>query len=123
MTKEQHNPTLWSSKALKQLVKLPIQHAHKEQYIRDYQCLLAVVEKGEIPPNAMEKGMHTMLDRLPSEGAVYDATITLLPSNNGGMSQQMTMVQNNAQIWTIVFRFESTCQAASCLERLVQIGK
>jgi len=98
MTKEQHNPTLWLFKALKQLVKLHIRHAHKERYLRDYQRLLAVVAKGEIPPNAMEKGMHTMLDRLPSEGAVYDATITCfhpttgrVPTNDCGSKQPSNM--------------------------------
>ena len=45
LTKEQHNPTLLSFKALKQLVKLHIRHAHKEQYIRDYQRLLQLWRK------------------------------------------------------------------------------
>jgi len=110
LTKEQHNPTLWSFKALKQLVKLHIRHAHKERYLRDYQRLLAVVAKGEIPPNAMEKGMHTMLDRLPSEGAVYDATITCFHPTTGACP--------NERLW-----FKTTLKYGQLCMELNQLAK
>jgi COP9 signalosome complex subunit 2 len=61
-----HGP--WSYKAIKQLVKLHLRSLNGSSAVRDYERLLRVASSpdAKISPNAVEKGVNNMLDRVAS---------------------------------------------------------
>jgi len=58
----------WSYKAIKQLVKLHLRSLNCDSAVKDYERLLRVASSADakISPNAVEKGVNNMLDRVAS---------------------------------------------------------
>jgi COP9 signalosome complex subunit 2 len=56
----------WSYKAMKQLVKLHLRSGNASEMMRHYNRLLDCIADGDVNPNAVEKGIHGMLERLSS---------------------------------------------------------
>ena len=122
LTKERDSPTLWSFKALKQLVKLHLRQSNKTLLNKDYQRLLDVVAKGEIPPNAMEKGIHGMLDRLPSDGAVYDATITCFHPTTGASPNERLWFKTTLKYGQLCMEINQVDKLQLVLKDLTKLG-
>lgn len=61
-----HGP--WSFKAIKQLVKIHLRSLNGNSAVKDYERLLRVASSpdAKISPNAVEKGVNNMLDRVAS---------------------------------------------------------
>ena len=56
----------WTYKALKQLVKLHLRTGNAEEMMRHYHRLLECIALGDVNPNAVEKGINGMLERVSS---------------------------------------------------------
>jgi COP9 signalosome complex subunit 2 len=122
LSKERDSPTLWSFKALKQLVKLHLRYSKKDLMLRDYQRLLDVVAQGDIPPNAMEKGMHGMLDRLPSEGTVYDATISCFHPTTGASPNDRLWFKTTLKYGQLCMEVNELAKLQAVLKDLSKLG-
>lgn len=74
----------WSFKAMKQLVKLYLRTGQAEDIMKHYQRLLECIVDGEVNPNAIEKGINGMLERVASlyQGASTTTTTTTTARTN-----------------------------------------
>lgn len=107
---------------MKQLVKLQLRIGNADEMARNYNRLLECIAEGDVSPNAVEKGINGMLDRVASllqggnsstmmDGtslgensgsstmdpqqlalSIYDATLKMFHPPKWGMSQRTTLV-------------------------------
>lgn len=56
----------WSYKAMKQLIKLHLRTGNSSEILRHYGRMLECISEGGVSPNAVEKGINGMLDRISS---------------------------------------------------------
>lgn len=56
----------WSYKCMKQLVKLHLRSGNTTEMMRHYHRLLECIAEGDVNPNAVEKGINGMLERVSS---------------------------------------------------------
>jgi COP9 signalosome complex subunit 2 len=57
---------MWSFKALKQLIKIHFRNGNTNEILRDFDRMLECIAGGAITPNAVEKGINGILDRVSS---------------------------------------------------------
>eukprot|EP00574_Skeletonema_japonicum_P010591 CAMPEP_0201713852 /NCGR_PEP_ID=MMETSP0593-20130828/545_1 /ASSEMBLY_ACC=CAM_ASM_000672 /TAXON_ID=267983 /ORGANISM="Skeletonema japonicum, Strain CCMP2506" /LENGTH=575 /DNA_ID=CAMNT_0048203051 /DNA_START=89 /DNA_END=1816 /DNA_ORIENTATION=- len=81
-----HGP--WSYKAVKQLVKLHLRSLNCDSAVKDYERLLRIASSADakISPNAVEKGVNNMLDRVAS--LINNSSSGNSSSNSETTSQQ-----------------------------------
>ncbi len=84
-----HGP--WSYKAVKQLVKLHLRSLNCDSAVKDYERLLRIASSADskISPNAVEKGVNNMLDRVAS-------LINNSSSGNNSSNSETTSQQQEA---------------------------
>jgi len=84
-----HGP--WSYKAVKQLVKLHLRSLNCDSAVKDYERLLRIASSpdAKISPNAVEKGVNNMLDRVAS--LINNSSGS---SNSDASSQQEALAQS-----------------------------
>jgi COP9 signalosome complex subunit 2 len=63
---ESKNYGPWSYKSMKQLVKLQLRTGNADEMMRHYSRLLDCISEGNVSPNAVEKGINGMLERVAS---------------------------------------------------------
>ena len=87
-----HGP--WSYKAVKQLVKLHLRSLDCDAAVKDYERLLRVASSpdAKISPNALEKGVNNMLDRVAS--LINNSSSSNSSSTADATSQQEALAQN-----------------------------
>ena len=78
----------WGYKAIKQLVKLHLRSLDGRHVMRNYARMLRVTSSldAAISPNAMEKGVNGMLDRVPSLIGMLDRVPNLISQSSTGRS-------------------------------------
>lgn len=86
-----HGP--WSYKAIKQLVKLHLRSLNCDLAVKDYERLLRVASSADakISPNAVEKGVNNMLDRVAS---LINNSSSSSSSGSDAASQQEALAQS-----------------------------
>lgn len=89
-----HGP--WSYKAIKQLVKLHLRSLNCDSAVKDYERLLRVASSADakISPNAVEKGVNNMLDRVAS---LINNSSSSSSSSGGGSSDTASQQEALAQ--------------------------
>lgn len=104
----------WSYKSMKQLVKLHLRSGNADEMMRHYNRLLECISEGEVSPNAVEKGINGMLERVSSlyQGAsarnssspldpqklalaVYDATLKVFRPSTGACPNERLWFKTN----------------------------
>jgi COP9 signalosome complex subunit 2 len=76
----------WSFKAMKQLVKLHLRAGNSEEMLKHYNQWLECIAAGDASPNAVEKGVNGMLERVASlyVGAASIKTVVTGAGGSGG---------------------------------------
>ena len=127
----------WSFKALKQLVKLYLRTGNANEVMRHYQRLLECVAEGEVSPNAVEKGINGMLDRISSlyQGTssrnaplqadpqvfardVYEATLKIFHPRNGSSPNERLWFKTNIKYGQLLYELNETAKLQLILKDL-----
>lgn len=127
----------WSFKALKQLVKLHLRTGNANEVMRHYQRLLECVAEGEVSPNAVEKGINGMLDRISllyqgtsSRNAplqadpqvfardVYEATLKIFHPRTGSSPNERLWFKTNIKYGQLLYELNETAKLQRILKDL-----
>jgi COP9 signalosome complex subunit 2 len=127
----------WSFKALKQLVKLHLRTGNANEVMRHYHRLLECVAEGEVSPNAVEKGINGMLDRISSlfQGTssrnaplqadphvfardVYEATLKIFHPKTGASPNERLWFKTNIKYGQLLYELNETAKLQFILKDL-----
>jgi len=112
----------YSFKSMKQLVKLQLRAGNYTDTINYYRRLLAIVGEGNISPNAVEKGINGMLERVASllqgGGGRSPAGANNNISSSGAVPQQMDAQQLALSVYDSTLRLFHPSSGACPNERL-----
>lgn len=135
----------WSYKSMKQLVKLHLRSGNAEDMMRHYTRLLECIAQGDISPNAVEKGIHGMLERVSSlyQGAsairnhnnpnsssstttdpqklalaVYDATLKVFRPSTGACPNERLWFKTNLKYGQLLYEMNETAKLQQVLRDL-----
>jgi len=129
----------WSYKAIKQLVKLHIRALDGKSVMKDYTRMLCVAGSPDaaISPNALEKGVNGMLDRVsnimtnpPSDVAsdssahtlardVYDLTIEAFHPKTGVSPNERLWFKTNLKYGQLLYEMNETARLRSVIKDLL----
>lgn len=128
----------WSYKSMKQLVKLQMRIGNADEMTRNYNRLLECIAKGDVSPNAVEKGINGMLDRVASllqggtsstmmDGtsfgensgsstmdpqqlalSIYDATLKMFHPQNGACPNERLWFKTNLKFGQLLYEMNET---------------
>jgi COP9 signalosome complex subunit 2 len=93
---QQYGP--WSFKSMKQLVKLYLKLNHAPQVMFHYQLLLECAVSDNVSANAVEKGIHAMLERI-SQSSMPLAEMCQIYKATLHVSSPMTGTFPNERLW------------------------
>lgn len=138
----------WSFKAMKQLVKLHLRTGNADEMMRHYKRLLECVALGDVSPNAIEKGIHGMLERVASlyqgsihhhrgqqssssaiadpQGlalAVYDATLKVFHPRTGSCQNERLWFKTNLKYGQLLYEMHETAKLQQVLRDLKSVHK
>jgi COP9 signalosome complex subunit 2 len=133
-----HGP--WSYKAIKQLVKLHLRSMDDKSAVRDYERMLRVAcsSDAKISPNAMEKGVNNMLDRVASlinnnannnddatklaslAQSIYDATLKAFHPKTGLSPNQRLWFKTNLKYGQLLYEMNETSKLQLVIRDLLQ---
>jgi COP9 signalosome complex subunit 2 len=134
----------WSYKSMKQLVKLQLRTGNGDEMIRHYSRLLECISEGSVSPNAVEKGINGMLERVASllQGggssstspiggldsssmdpqelalAVYDATLRVFHPTSGACPNERLWFKTNLKYGQLLYEMNETAKLQSVLRDL-----
>lgn len=135
----------WSYKSMKQLVKLQLRTGNGDEMMRHYNRLLECISEGNISPNAVEKGINGMLERVasllqggvsssatPRRGgpesssmdpqklalAVYDATLRVFHPTSGACPNERLWFKTNLKYGQLLYEMNETAKLQSVLRDL-----
>eukprot|EP00529_Nitzschia_sp_RCC80_P030806 CAMPEP_0113444992 /NCGR_PEP_ID=MMETSP0014_2-20120614/2955_1 /TAXON_ID=2857 /ORGANISM="Nitzschia sp." /LENGTH=299 /DNA_ID=CAMNT_0000336027 /DNA_START=130 /DNA_END=1026 /DNA_ORIENTATION=+ /assembly_acc=CAM_ASM_000159 len=112
----------YSFKSMKQLVKLQLRAGNYTDTINYYRRLLEIVGEGNISPNAVEKGINGMLERVASllqgGGGRSPAGANNNISSSGAVPQQMDAQQLALSVYDSTLRLFHPSSGACPNERL-----
>jgi COP9 signalosome complex subunit 2 len=127
----------WSFKAMKQLVKLHLRSGNADEMMRHYHRLLECIAEGDVSPNAVEKGINGMLERVSSlyQGAaarnspstldpqrlaltVYDATLKIFRPSTGSCSNERLWFKTNLKYGQLLYEMNETAKLQQVLKDL-----
>mmetsp|Transcript_14885 Transcript_14885/g.21951 ORF Transcript_14885/g.21951 Transcript_14885/m.21951 type:complete len:498 (+) Transcript_14885:171-1664(+) len=125
----------WSHKALKQLVKLHLRTGDTNEILRHYNRMLTCIAHGSISPNAVEKGVNGMLDRVSSllqgnslskvedaqklASQVYECTVKLFdPKGNGSVPNDRLWFKTNLKYGQLLYETNETTKLSALLRDL-----
>lgn len=133
-----HGP--WSYKAIKQLVKLHLRSMDDKSAVKDYERMLRVAcsSDAKISPNAMEKGVNNMLDRVASlinnnvsddasttklaslAQSIYDATLKAFHPTTGLSPNQRLWFKTNLKYGQLLYEMNETNKLQLVIRDLLQ---
>jgi COP9 signalosome complex subunit 2 len=121
----------WSYKSMKQLVKLHLRNGNADEMMRHYNRLLECISEGDVSPNAAEKGINGMLERVSSlyQGAsarnspstldpqklalsVYDATLKVFHPSTGACPNERLWFKTNLKYGQLLYEMNETNETA-----------
>jgi COP9 signalosome complex subunit 2 len=116
---------LWSFKSMKQLVKLYLKLNDASEVMRHYQRLLECVRDG-VSPNAVEKGIHGMLDRISQNSnlqgsltrQIYEATLAVFSPKTGTSPNERLWFKTNIKYGQLMYELNETFKLQSILRDL-----
>lgn len=128
----------WSYKSLKQLVKLHLRSGNSAEMMRYYHRLLECIAQGDVSPNAVEKGINGMLERVSSmyQGAarpstsnpsldpqklaleVYDATLKVFRPSTGACPNERLWFKTNLKYGQLLYETNETFKLQQVLRDL-----
>jgi COP9 signalosome complex subunit 2 len=127
----------WSYKSMKQLVKLHLRSGNADDMMRHYNRLLDCIAEGDVSPNAVEKGIHGMLERVSSlyQGAsartssstldpqklalaVYDATLKVFHPSTGACPNERLWFKTNLKYGQLLYEMNETSKLQQVLRDL-----
>lgn len=132
----------WSYKAIKQLVKLHLRGGRHQEMMKYYDRLLDCIAEGDVSPNAVEKGINGMLDRVSSmyQGgssaaarenvqqdpqkmalAVYDATLKVFHPTTGACPNERLWFKTNLKYGQLLYEMNETHKLQHVLKELKNI--
>jgi len=137
----------WSYKALKQLTKLHLRSGTPEAMMAYYKRMLECIVEGNISPNAVEKGVHGMLDRISlllqqgSDGSsssggatktnmanpqlvarqVYDATLAVFHPTKGNSPNERLWFKTNLKFGQLLYELFETAKLQTVLRDLTKM--
>mmetsp|Transcript_10906 Transcript_10906/g.16656 ORF Transcript_10906/g.16656 Transcript_10906/m.16656 type:complete len:528 (-) Transcript_10906:1028-2611(-) len=116
----------WSYKAIKQLVKLHLRQGSHEQMMTEFKRLLTVIGSNVVSPNAVEKGINGMLERVSSGGTnpmarqVYDATLTVFHPKSGSLPNERLWFKTNLKYGQLLYEMNETAKLQVVLKDLLR---
>ena len=133
-----HGP--WSYKAIKQLVKLHLRSMDDKSAVKDYERMLRVAcsSDAKISPNAMEKGVNNMLDRVASlinnntsddesttklaslAQSIYDKTLKAFHPTTGLSPNQRLWFKTNLKYGQLLYEMNETNKLQLVIRDLLQ---
>ena len=131
----------WSFKSMKQLVKLQLRTGSTESVLTVYSRLLECITEGNISPNAVEKGINGMLERVASllQGntlrgidtdansnmdpqklalAVYDSTLKIFHPVTGSCPNERLWFKTNLKFGQLLYETNETAKLQQVLRDL-----
>lgn len=124
----------WSYKAMKQLVKLNLRTGNSAEILRHYGRMLDCIAGGTISPNAVEKGINGMLDRISSllQGSsttnvtdsqslaseVYERTVKFFDPKNGKVPNDRLWFKTNLKYGQLLYETNETAKLQLVLRDL-----
>ena len=135
----------WSYKSMKQLVKLQLQMGNGDEMMRNYNRLLECIAEGDVSPNAVEKGINGMLERVASllqgggksmmkgagQGAggtvmdpqklalsIYDATLAVFHPKKGACPNERLWFKTNLKFGQLLYEMNETAKLQRVLSDL-----
>lgn len=132
----------WSYKSMKQLVKLHLRSGNSAEMMRHYHRLLECIAEGDVSPNAVEKGISGMLERVssmyqgvprPSGGGssssnqldpqklaleVYDATLKVFRPSTGSCPNERLWFKTNLKYGQLLYEMNETAKLQQVLRDL-----
>ncbi|KAL7494842.1 hypothetical protein ACHAWT_005717 [Skeletonema menzelii] len=134
-----HGP--WSYKAVKQLVKLHLRSLDCDSAVKDYERLLRVASSpdAKISPNAVEKGVNNMLDRVASlinnsnsnstsdttsqqealAQSIYDLTLKAFHPTSGIAPNERLWFKTNLKYGQLLYEMNETAKLQSVIKDLL----
>ncbi|EEC47024.1 COP9 SigNalosome subunit 2, partial [Phaeodactylum tricornutum CCAP 1055/1] len=107
----------WSFKAMKQLVKLRLRVGDDdEKLMQDYRRLLECIAQGDVSPNAVEKGINGMLERIAL--AVYDATLQVFHPQTGNTINERLWFKTNLKYGQLLYEMNEANKLEQVLRDL-----
>ena len=115
----------WSFKSMKQLVKLYLKLNNATEVMRYYQRMLECVGDG-VSPNAVEKGIHGMLDRISQndnlQGSlirqIYEATLAVFSPMTGTSPNERVWFKTNIKYGQLMYEMNETAKLQHILKDL-----
>lgn len=128
----------WTYKSLKQLVKLHLRTGNAEEMMRHYNRLLECISLGDVSPNAVEKGINGMLERVSSlyQGSsssssrntqqdlqklalsVYDATLKVFHPTSGACPNERLWFKTMLKYGQLLYEMNETPKLQQVLRDL-----
>ena len=135
----------WSFKAMKQLVKLHLRTGQAAEMMKAYNRLLECTANGDVSPNAIEKGIQGMLERVASlyqssasagsagnsvmadpqrlALAVYDATLKVFHPHTGSCKNERLWFKTNLKYGQLLYEMNETTKLQQVLKDLMTVHK
>lgn len=131
----------WSYKSIKQLVKLQLRMGTTESVLAVYSRLLECIAEGNVSPNAVEKGINGMLERVASllQGismrrtdrstnnsmdpqklalTVYDSTLRVFHPTSGSCPNERLWFKTNLKYGQLLYETNETAKLQQVLRDL-----
>jgi len=134
---------IWSYKARKQLVKYYLRIGNSQEMMKQYSLLLDIIASGAVSPNAIEKGINGMLERVSSlyQGSdsnsrsttvtdkvaldpkvvarnVYDATLQIFHPKIGTSPNERLWFKTNLKYGQLLYEMNETTKLQLVLRDL-----
>lgn len=115
---------MWSFKAMKQLVKLFLRANDVEAVRRHYTQLLNCISTSkEVSPNAVEKGIQGMLERVASQPHhlavdIYDETLQVFHPRDGACKNERLWFKANLKYGQLLYEMNDTTKLQKVLKDL-----
>jgi COP9 signalosome complex subunit 2 len=130
---------------MKQLVKLQLRIGNSDEMMRNYNRLLECIAEGDVSPNAVEKGINVMLERVASllqgggnsmnDGtgessgtstmdpqklalAIYDATLIVFHPKTGACPNERLWFKTNLKFGQLLYEMNETTKLQQVLRDL-----
>ena len=121
---QQYGP--WSFKSMKQLVKLYLKLNHAPQVMFHYQRLLECAVSDNVSANAVEKGIHAMLERISQSSMplaemcqIYKATLHVFSPTTGTFPNERLWFKTNIKYGQLLYEMNETTQLQAILKDLL----
>ncbi len=125
---------LWSFKAMKQLIKLHLRTGNSSEILRHYERMMECISEGSISPNAVEKGVNGMLDRISSilqgnsssrvkdprnlASEIYERTIKFFQPKVGPFPNDRLWFKTNLKYGQLLYETNETGKLQAVLQDL-----